>query len=47
MVMLSSILDGVKEEGYRQSSARVRGVDKYKEKGVFKVNEGDKDKVEG
>ena len=47
MVMLSSILDGVKEEGCRQSSARVRGVDKYKEKGVFKVNEGDKDKVEG
>ena len=40
--MLSSILDSVKEEGCRKSSARVRGVGKYKEKGVFRVKEGDK-----
>ena len=40
-------MDNVKEEGYRQSSARVRGVDKYTRKDVFKVNERGKDKVEG
>ena len=34
-------------EGYRQSSANVRGADKYKGKGVFKVNEGGKYKEEG
>ena len=45
--MLSSILDSVKEEGCRKSSARVRGVDKYKEKGVFRVNERDKYKEGG
>ena len=37
----------VKGEGCRQSSTRVRGIDKYEGKGTFKVNEGDKDKLEG
>ena len=45
--MLSSILDSVKEEGYRKSFPRVRGVDKYKAKGVFRFNEGDKYKEGG
>ena len=45
--MLSSVLDDVKGEGCRQSSARVRSVDKYKVKGVFKVNKGGNYKVEG
>ena len=44
--MLSSILDDLKGAGCRPSSARVRGIEKYKEKGVFKV-EGGKYKVEG
>ena len=45
-VTLSSILDDVKGEGCKHSSAKVRGVDKYKEKGVFKVNERGKYKGE-
>ena len=45
-VMLSSILDDAKGAGCRPSSARVRSIDKYKGKGVFKV-EGGKYKVEG
>ena len=45
--MSSSILDGVKREGCRQSSARVRGVDKYKAKEVFKYIEGGKYKRAG
>ena len=44
--MSSIILDNVKGEVCRQSSARVRGVDKYKGKCLFKVNKGDKYKVE-
>ena len=40
-------MDDVIGEGCRQSSARVRVVDEYKEKGVFKVDEGGKYKVEG
>ena len=39
---VSSILDNVKGEGCRQSSARVRGVDTYKRKGAFKANVGGK-----
>ena len=46
-VMLSCILENVKGEECRKNSARVWGVDKYKGKGVFKVNEEDKYKVEG
>ena len=44
--IVSSIVDNVKGERCRKSSARVRGVDKYKGKGVFTVNEGGKYKVE-
>ena len=40
--MLSSILDDLKREGCRESSARVRGVGKYKRNGVCKGNEGGK-----
>ena len=43
-VMLSSIPGNVKEEGYKQSSARARVVDEFKRKGVFKVNKGVEDK---
>ena len=45
--MLSSISDNVNGEVYRQSFPRVRGVDKYKGKGVFKVNKGGKYKMDG
>ena len=38
----NGILDNVKGEGCRRSSARMRGVDTYKRKGVFKANEGGK-----
>ena len=44
LVMLSSILNNIKEERCRQSSARVRIVDGYKRKGVFKVNKRVEDK---
>ena len=44
--MLSSILYDVKEAARRQSPERVRGIEKYKGKGVFKI-EGSKCKVEG
>ena len=44
--MLIRIVDDIKWEGCRQSSARVRVVDKHKEKRIFKVNEGRKYKVE-
>ena len=46
-VMISSISGDVKGEEWRQSSARVTGVDKYKENGVFKVKKGENSKVEG
>ena len=46
-VTLSSIVCDVKGEGCRQSSTRARSIDKYEGKGTFKVNEGDKDKLEG
>ena len=39
-VTLSSIVDDVKGEGCWQSSARVKGVDKFKGKGLFKFNKG-------
>ena len=45
--MLSSVLDDIKGERCRQSSARMRGVDKYKGNCVFKVNEQGKYKVIG
>ena len=45
--MLSSILDDVKGEECRQSSAGVRGVRKYKTQSVFKVKKRGKYKVEG
>ena len=35
-------LDNVKKEECKQSFARVRGVERYKGKGAFKVNEGSK-----
>lgn len=41
-VILSNISDNLKEKRCTQSSTRDRGVDKYKEKGVFKVNKGGK-----
>ena len=44
--MLSSIVDDVTGERCRKSFARVRVVDEYKEKGVIKVDEGGKYKVE-
>ena len=45
--MLDSNLDKVKEKGCRQRFARVRDIENYKEKGLLKVNEGGKYKVEG
>ena len=45
--MISSISGDAKGEEWRQSSARVLGVDKYKENGVFKVKKGENSKVEG
>ena len=45
-VILSNISDNLKEERCTQSSTRDRGVDKYKEKGVFKVNKGGKYEAE-
>ena len=44
--MLSNNSDNVKGEGYTQSFASARGVDKYKGKGLFKVNKGGKYKVD-
>ena len=44
-VMLNSISDDAKREWWKQSRARVRGVDKYKGNGVFKYNKGDKSKL--
>ena len=41
-VILGSILNNIIGGGCRQSSSRVRGVVKYKRKGTFKINEGDK-----
>ena len=46
-VMLRSISDNVKGKGCRQSFAMAKGVDKYKGKGVFKVNKEGKYRVEG
>ena len=43
--MLNSISDDAKREWWKQSRARVRGVDKYKGNGVFKYNKGDKSKL--
>ena len=40
IVMLSSISDDLKGEGWRQRFTRARVVDKYKGKGVIKVNKG-------
>ena len=37
----------VKGEGCKNDASRVRGVDKYKEKGVFKVTDRSTYKVEG
>ena len=45
--MLDSNLDKVKEKGCRQRFARVRDVENYKGKGLLRVNEGGKYKVEG
>ena len=45
-VVLSSIADSIMDEGCRQSSVSMRGVDKYKGKGTFKVNEAGKYEVE-
>ena len=39
-------MDKVKRVGCRKSPARVKDVDKYKQKGVLKVNEGGECKVE-
>ena len=43
--MLSSILDNVTGDGSRKTSARLRDIEKYKGKVVFKVNEEGKYKV--
>ena len=46
--MLSSISGDVNGERFRQKLARTReGLDKYRVKGVFKVNKGGKCKVDG
>ena len=45
-VMLSSVSDDVKGDGCRKSFTRVRGVDKYKGEGVFRVHKGGNYKVE-
>ena len=45
--MISRFFDNVKEKGRRQSSARVKGLDKYKGKGIFKFNEGGNYSMEG
>ena len=44
--MLSSMSDDVKGEVCRQSSVRARFIDKYKGKGVIKINKGSKYKAE-
>ena len=44
--VLRSILEDVKGDGCRQSSARVRDIDKYKGKVAFIIKKGGKSKVE-
>ena len=44
--MRSSILNGMERERCGKSSARVRGVEKYKGKLIFKTNGGSKSKVD-
>ena len=44
--MLSGNVDDVNGEEYTQSFKRVRAVDSYKGKGIFKFNEEGKHKVE-
>ena len=47
LIVRRNISDDVNREVSRQSSARVRGVDKYQGKGVLKVSKKGKSEVEG